>query len=92
MSRSAGVWRPVIDMTGIAGTFDIKLKFSSEVGIAPTAQLNQSDTPEVALPPNPNPTPSLFTAIQEIGLRLESRQGNVDYIIVDEATRTPREN
>jgi uncharacterized protein (TIGR03435 family) len=36
--------------------------------------------------------PTLFTAIQDLGLKLESRKGAVDAIVVDSAEKIPTEN
>jgi len=38
-----------------------------------------------------DPLPSLFTAIQEIGLKLESAKGPVDVLVVD-SVQKPTEN
>jgi uncharacterized protein (TIGR03435 family) len=85
---SQQVGRPVVDKTDLKGLFDFKLTFSPE-GI---------QTPFGGLPPpgggpapgglntSPNatdPNPSLFTAIQELGLRLESTKGPVEVLVVD---------
>lgn len=70
--------RPVLDQTGLPGTFDITLEWTP-------------DAPAVA--DGPPPGPSLFTALQEqLGIRLESRTGPVDLLIVDHAERIPTEN
>ena len=73
--------RPVIDMTGLDGTYDIRLEFASG--------------PPIAFEPgSPDPqAPELFTALTEqLGLRLESRRGPVDVLVVDSALRQPTEN
>ena len=75
--------RPVIDMTGLEGAYDIRLEFAeTRSGFGP---------PDLG-PPDPN-APELFTALTEhLGLRLESRWGPVDVLIVDSALRQPTEN
>ena len=70
--------RPVIDRTGLKGTYDIRLEFAetrSPVG-------------------SPDPQASeLFTALTEqLGLRLESRRGPVAVLVVESALRQPTEN
>jgi uncharacterized protein (TIGR03435 family) len=73
--------RPVIDQTGLKGTYDIRLEFSS--------------APPIAFAPgSPDPQASeLFTALTEqLGLRLEPRRGPVVVLVVDSALRQPTEN
>ena len=91
------VGRPVIDKTDLKGLFDFKLQFSPEGLTLPGAP--------GGLPPNPfapagpgattstaaDPVPSLFTAIQELGLRLESAKGPVPVLVVDSVEK-PTEN
>jgi uncharacterized protein (TIGR03435 family) len=58
--------RPVVDKTGITGTFDFRLRFAPDENIT-------------GIPPNPDEPdlPSIFTALQEqLGLKLESTKGN----------------
>ena len=62
--------RPVLNRTGLSGSFAIQLQWASER--APSAN-----------PPDPS-RPSLFTAIQEqLGLKLESIRTPVDFFIID---------
>jgi uncharacterized protein (TIGR03435 family) len=91
------VGRPIMDKTDLKGLFDFTLQFSPE-GLA-------LPTPFGAPPPGPgpaaggaaappstaDPVPSLFTAIQELGLRLESTKGPVSVLVVDSAQK-PTEN
>jgi uncharacterized protein (TIGR03435 family) len=46
-----------------------------------------------APPPDVDPGPDLFTALQEqLGLRLQSKKAPVDTLVVDHAEKTPVEN
>jgi len=93
------VGRNVIDKTGLKGLFDFKLQFSPE-GLslpgAPPGLLGPGAGPGAA-GPSPSaatpsdPVPSLFTAIQDLGLRLESSKGPVEVLVVDSAQK-PNEN
>jgi len=71
----------VVDMTGLKGVFEMKLEWTPDDGRP--AELNG-----VAID-----GPSLFTAVQEqLGLRLESRKGPLDVLVVDHAEMAPTEN
>jgi uncharacterized protein (TIGR03435 family) len=71
-----GLDRPIINKTGLQGTYDFELAFTPE-------GVGQGD--RNGREPGPAPDgPSLFTALQEqLGLRLESATAPVDYLIVD---------
>lgn len=72
-----GLDRPVLDMTGLEGYFDVDLRWLDE-----TARTS-SETDAAPL----------FTALQEtLGLKLESRKGNIDVVVVDRVERAPTEN
>jgi uncharacterized protein (TIGR03435 family) len=67
MQRQVG--RTIEDHTGLAGQYDVDLKWSTErAGI------------DVA-------GPSVFTALQEVGLRLVSAKGAVEMVVVDGVER-----
>jgi uncharacterized protein (TIGR03435 family) len=73
--------RAVWDRTGLTGTFDVELQFSSE-GLpgAPTGP------PGVERPPSEGP--SIFTGVQEqLGLQLKSTRGPVDVLVIDHVER-----
>jgi len=79
--------RPVIDRTGIAGRFDVRIEFSRE-GTA------FGRIPLAGRPPASDPTgpPSIFTVVQEqLGLRLHAAKGPVDRFVIDHIER-PSEN
>lgn len=72
--------RPVINRTGLAGRFDIKIEFSREgtaMAAIPLGGRQSADT-----------TPSIFTVLQEqLGLKLESGEGPVDQFVIDSIER-----
>jgi uncharacterized protein (TIGR03435 family) len=74
--------RPVIDKTGLSGSFDLALSFMPDGGREGRAG---TPPPGVPLPPAVDPdAPSLFTALQEqLGLKLESERGPVDVLVID---------
>jgi len=81
---SGRVGRPVVDRTGLTGTFDITLTWTPD-------QIPQgvAGPPPPGAPPFPaiDPNgPSIFTAVQEqLGLKLESTKGPVDVVVIDRA-------
>ena len=91
--------RPVVDMTKIEGNYDIALEVSMEdlsgmrrmgmmAGPGPGARGPEEGAPA----PESTPAPSIFTAVQQLGLKLESRKAPIDFIVVDRAEKVPTEN
>jgi len=81
----------VIDMTGLTGPFSVDLQWTpdalrnrvSQEGAAPLVNGQPVDVAGLSLP----------TALQEqLGLRLESRKGSVDVLVVDHAEKVPMDN
>lgn len=68
--------RPVLDQTGLAGRYDLRLKFD------PSFQKRY-----VGQPTGDTPTgdPSIFVAIQELGLKLDPRRASVEMLVIDAA-------
>jgi uncharacterized protein (TIGR03435 family) len=65
--------RKVLDRTGLTGGFDVKLKWTPDLG-----------TPGNTPAPSPDGGPSLFTAIEEqLGLKLESGKAPIDVLVID---------
>jgi uncharacterized protein (TIGR03435 family) len=74
--------RPIVDRTGISGRFDI------EVPPWSTAAPPRPDSDE----PQPDPDgPSIFAALQQLGLRLEPARAPIEYYVIDHVER-PTEN
>jgi uncharacterized protein (TIGR03435 family) len=88
--------RPVLDMTELKGTYQVALDLTMEDlrGMARTAG--------VMLPPGGGGAPaesasdpsggSIFSSVQQMGLKLEPRKAPVELIVVDKAEKTPTEN
>ena len=74
----SGLRRPIIDRTGLTGTFDFHLEWTPDQATVP-----QSDDAT---------GPSIFTAVQEqLGLKLEPAKGPVEVLVIDHVER-PSEN
>jgi uncharacterized protein (TIGR03435 family) len=93
--------RPVVDETKIEGQYDIEMDVSPEdlagmrrVAVTPPGHApGSSGGPGEAGPaPESAPKASIFTAIQQLGLKLDSRKAPMDHIMVDRAERVPTEN
>jgi uncharacterized protein (TIGR03435 family) len=91
----------VVDKTGLSGTYDYTLEFSTEGIAGPLgAPLPPPPPPTggVAGPPGPgagapSEYPNIFTAVQEqLGLRLDKKTGPADILVIDHAEKTPTEN
>ena len=81
--------RPVIDKTGIASYFRMKLSFSPDDSAAPRPVTADPGAPAVVRQPD---APGIFQAIQEqLGLRLVPAKGPVDVLVIDHIER-PSEN
>ncbi len=78
--------RPVVDETGLAGTFDFTLNWM------PDNSQYYGMGGMMPPPADGSVLPSLFTAMQEqLGLRLEPTKANVDVLVIDHVER-PSEN
>jgi uncharacterized protein (TIGR03435 family) len=87
---SSALAATVVDRTGIEGKFNIFLQWTPDSALQP--RIMKSGEPAPAAPPDTEPGPSLFTALQEkLGLKLESRKVPVEMIVIDRASR-PSEN
>jgi len=71
-----GAGRPVIDKTGLTEKFDFHIEYVPD-GAPP------SDDPDAL--------PSVFTALQHLGLKLEPVKGPRDFLVIDHVER-PSEN
>ena len=69
--------RPVLDRTGLAGHYDFQLHFDQS-----------SVKPAVAgLASAPTDGPSIFGAVEELGLKLEPTRAQVEMLVIDSVER-----
>ena len=81
--------RPVIDKTGISGRFDLQLEFA--INSATPRFLPGGDLAPMVDVASTVASPSIFAAIQELGLKLEPAKGPKEYIVIDHVEK-PVEN
>jgi uncharacterized protein (TIGR03435 family) len=76
--------RPVIDKTGIPGKFSVYLEFAVDQATPGALEFK-------APPSDEPPGPSIFTVVQQLGLKLEPAKGPREFLVIDHAER-PSEN
>jgi len=70
-TMSAAFDRPLKDSTGITGTYDFRVFWSSD----------------------PTGSPSIFAAFEEqLGLKVQPAHEEMEYLVIDSASRTPDAN
>jgi uncharacterized protein (TIGR03435 family) len=83
---------PVLDRTGVSGEFDVNISFVppdiNSPLLRPNVQLVSDPSRFAGLPVS---GPSLFAALEELGLRLEETEASVEVLVIDRAER-PSEN
>jgi uncharacterized protein (TIGR03435 family) len=75
--------RPVMDKTGFTGEFDLNLNYTDD-GAAKSP--GPDDPSGNRMPPEPNLS-IVFSAMQQLGLKLEAAKGPVEVLVVDHAER-----
>jgi uncharacterized protein (TIGR03435 family) len=91
--------KPVMDMTELKGNDQIALDISMEdamkmarsagVMVPPGGPGGDAKPPDSAADPSGS---TIFSSVQQMGLKLESRKAPVEMIVVDHAEKSPTEN
>jgi uncharacterized protein (TIGR03435 family) len=94
--------RPVVDKTGLTGRYDFQMEFAPEAGMGPGRGMMMAPPPGAAVGGGgdgggpaasaSDPAQNLVTAVQQLGLKLDSSKGPVDLIVIDKAEKVPIEN
>jgi uncharacterized protein (TIGR03435 family) len=87
LSRLLG--RPVIDTTGLTGRYDFDLEYSRDDS---NGMVTMPATPGGTAPPAPELGVSIYSSIQQLGLKLDAQKRPMDSIVVDRAEKTPTGN
>lgn len=89
------VGRPVVDMTGLTGTYRIALELTREDLMA-AARAVGANIPGGAGAPGGGPADpagtSVFQSIEKLGLKLESRKAPIEFLVIDRLEKTPTED
>jgi len=82
-------FRPVVDVTGIEGQYQFELNFEPEtMGGMSDPRVGQDGTRVV----DGGPAPLAAAAVQQYGLRLETRKAPLEMLTVTHVEKTPTEN
>jgi uncharacterized protein (TIGR03435 family) len=75
----------VVDKTGLTGLYDFELRFSMGTQMPLTTQTPGAGTttPTAAI----DDGPTMFDAVRELGLKLESARGPVEHLVIDSVER-----
>jgi uncharacterized protein (TIGR03435 family) len=74
--------RPVVNRTGLKGRYDIHLEFGGSIR---TGEFLNGEP--VRVPPSDSTGPSIFTALQSLGLKLTPAKAPLDVIVIDRVER-----
>ena len=94
--------RPVVDQTGLTGNYDYTLDFAPDDSLRMPGPMGAMPAPPPdgagggpggpAMASEAN-CPSLITALQEqLCLKLESKKGPIDLLVIDNLEKVPTEN
>jgi uncharacterized protein (TIGR03435 family) len=88
--------RPMVDQSNLSGFYDVSLEITAEDYRVMLIRAGRANG--IVLPPqvlrliDGATTPSVFDAIEKLGLHLEPRKMPLDMIVVDQVSKTPSEN
>jgi uncharacterized protein (TIGR03435 family) len=86
MLQTAALDRPVVNQTGLSGTYDFSLVWT------PEQIVNAAPNPNALTPDKADATPDIYTATQQqLGLRIDATKLRVEVLVVDKVEK-PSEN
>jgi uncharacterized protein (TIGR03435 family) len=84
--------RPVIDKTGLTDKYDIALTWEAENLDTRLRTARGGTMPSEGELPASEPAPTIFGAVQQLGLKLERSTAPTDVLFIDHVEKTPSEN
>ena len=88
---------PIVDMTGLTGKYEATLDISMQ-DLMNAARAAGAAVPAAAADPShpadaaSDPSGSIFTSMQSLGLKLEARKSPMSFVVVDHVEKMPTEN
>jgi uncharacterized protein (TIGR03435 family) len=88
--------KPVVDMTGLTGSYDFDLEFTQEDYMA--MLIRSAIAAGVTMPPEAlrmlsgSSGDSLLNALEKLGLKLENRKAPLEVLVIDHMEKAPTEN
>ncbi|HTB11325.1 MAG TPA: TIGR03435 family protein [Bryobacteraceae bacterium] len=88
--------KPVVDMTGLTGSYDFDLEFTQEDYMA--MLIRSAIAAGITMPPEAlrmlsgSSGDSLTNALERLGLKLENRKAPLEVLVVDRIEKAPTEN
>jgi uncharacterized protein (TIGR03435 family) len=88
---------PIVDMTGLSGKYDFTINLTEEdyqaMLMRAAISVGASLPPEAIRMLAANSSGAgLSDALQQVGLRLDSRKAPLDVLVIDDALKTPTAN
>ncbi len=80
--------RPVVDMTGLTGTYDLSLAY----GVEELRNMLRVVHVDRQVPDNALPPASIFDSLKAAGLLLDARKSPMDVVVIDRIEKTPAAN
>jgi uncharacterized protein (TIGR03435 family) len=86
--------RPVVDQTGLKGKYEaaLDLSLTDAMRMAQKMGVNVPPPAQSANGEASDPGNSLFSSVQQLGLKLEARKLPYDFIVIDHAEKMPTDN
>ncbi len=87
------IGRPLVDGTGLAGTYDFDLSYAMRPASGAAAASSAASPGAAAQTTVSDPAPALFDAlVEQLGLRIASKKGSVEVLVVDKVNKMPTGN
>ena len=85
--------RPVVDATGLKGSYDVDLKWTADLSVTLSESRKAEIREMVGGLPDGGGGPTLVRAVQDqLGLKLISTKGSGEIVVVDHADKVPAGN
>ncbi len=83
---------PVVDMSGVQGKYEATMEISMADLMEVARKQGANVPPPAAGDTASDPTGSIFTSVQALGLKLEPRKTPMVFLVIDKAEKSPTEN